>query len=140
MPTLDGLPPPSPVHTWVIEVEVQRVPDQAIGLHRTIGAVELSKVTHTLVPQVAHEELKANEGKDAEAEDGEDHHVGQLLHRLDQGSHYCLQAWDSETRLPTDTLLDNPLDGGWACTRGPSCLHPALNRAGAGTASQPATQ
>lgn len=69
--------------TWVIEVVVQRVPDYAIGLHRTIGAIELSEVPHTLVPQVAHEQLQANESKDAEAEDGQDHHVGQLLHRLD---------------------------------------------------------
>lgn len=81
------------VHTWIVEVEVQRVPDQAIGLHGAVGTVELREVAHALVPQVAHEELQADEGEDAEAEDREDHHVGQLLHGLDQGPHDGLQAW-----------------------------------------------
>lgn len=47
---------------------------------------------HALLPQVAHEELQADQGKDAEAEHGENHHVRQLLHRLDQGAHDGLQA------------------------------------------------
>lgn len=84
---------PRRVHTWIVEVEVQRVPDQAIGLHGAVGTIDLREVAHTLVPQVAHEELQANEGEDTEAEDCEDHHVGQLLHRLDQGPHNGLQAW-----------------------------------------------
>ena len=29
----------------------------------------------TLLPQIAHEELQANQGKDTEAEDGEDHYI-----------------------------------------------------------------
>lgn len=134
MPSFDGLPAPSPkaqrIHTWVIEVEVQRVPDLVVGHHRAIGAIELSEVTYTLVPQVAHEKLQANEGKDTEAEDSEDHHVSQLLHRLDQGSHDCLQAWESEAGSPTDTLLYGPLGRGWARRRALSLPSPALNRAG----------
>ena len=88
--------PQSQVGTWVVEVVVQRCPDQAIGLHGgigAVGAVEHREVADALVPQVAHEELKADEGEDAEAEDREDHHIGQLLHRLDQGPHDGLQAW-----------------------------------------------
>lgn len=47
---------------------------------------------HTLVAQVSHEELETDEGKDAQAEDGQDHHIRKLLHRLDQGAHNGLQA------------------------------------------------
>lgn len=47
---------------------------------------------HALLPQVAHEELQADQGEDAEAEHGENHHVRQLLHRLYQGAHDGLQA------------------------------------------------
>lgn len=82
-----------PVSTWVVEVEVQRFPDQAVGFHGAVGAAEHREVANALVPQVAHEELQADEGKDAEAENREDHHIGQLLHRLDQGPHDGLQAW-----------------------------------------------
>ena len=88
--------PQGQVGTWIVEVGVQRFPDQAVGLHGAIGAVgavEYCEVANALVPQVAHEELQADEGKDAEAEDREDHHIGQLLHRLDQGPHDGLQAW-----------------------------------------------
>lgn len=35
---------------------------------------------HTLLPKVAHEELEADEGEDAQAENREDHHVRELLH------------------------------------------------------------
>ena len=59
-----------------------------------LAPVEVSEVAvpYTLVPQVAHEQLEADEGKHTEAEDGEDHHVGELLHRLDQSSHNGLQT------------------------------------------------
>lgn len=35
---------------------------------------------HTLLPQVPHEELQADERKHAEAEHRQDHHIRQLLH------------------------------------------------------------
>ncbi len=50
----------------------------------------------TLLPQISHEELQTNEGKDTEAENGEDHHIWQLLHRLDQSANNGLQTWDIE--------------------------------------------
>lgn len=40
-----------------------------------VGAIAADWKTHALLPQVAHEELQANEGKDAEAENSEDHDV-----------------------------------------------------------------
>lgn len=43
------------------------------------GAVG-GRPAHALLPQVAHEELEADEGKDAQAENSEDHHVRELLH------------------------------------------------------------
>lgn len=98
-----------PIHTWVVEVEVQRVPDLAAGLHGAVGAVELREVAHALVPQVAHEELQADEGEDAEAEDGEDHHVGQLLHGLDQRPHDGLQALgEATTSMGSPTGMGPP--------------------------------
>lgn len=39
-----------------------------------VGGVA-DRQTHTLLPQVAHEELQTDEGEDAEAEHGEDHDV-----------------------------------------------------------------
>lgn len=42
--------------------------------------------------QVAHEELQTDEGKDAQAEDSQDHHIRKLLHRLYQSAHNGLQA------------------------------------------------
>ena len=47
---------------------------------------------YTLVPQVAHEELQPDEREHAQTEHGQDHDVGELLHRLDQGAHDGLQA------------------------------------------------
>lgn len=46
---------------------------------------------HTLLPKVPHEELEADEGEDAQAEDCEDHDVRELLHGLDQSPNNCLQ-------------------------------------------------
>lgn len=82
----------TPVGTWVVEVEVQRLPDLAVGLHGAVGVVKQREVAHTLVAEVAHEELQADEREDTEAEDCEDHDVGQLLHRLDQSPHDGLQT------------------------------------------------
>lgn len=46
----------------------------------------------TLVAQVSHEQLKSDEGKDAEAEDSQDHDISQLLHRLDKCTNDGFQA------------------------------------------------
>ena len=40
-----------------------------------VGVIEGRGPAHTLLPQVSHEELQPHQGKDAQAEDGEDHHV-----------------------------------------------------------------
>jgi len=57
-----------------------------------VGGVVADWPAHTLLPQVAHEELQADEREDAEAEHGEDHDVRQLFHRLDEGADDGLQA------------------------------------------------
>lgn len=57
------------------------------------------EVPDALLSQETHEELQADEGEHAEAEDGQDHHVGQLPHRLDQSAHNGLQTWmEQETQ------------------------------------------
>lgn len=48
-------------------------------------------VLDTFVLEVALEELQAHQGKDTQAEDSENGHVSQLLHRVDQGPHDDLQ-------------------------------------------------
>lgn len=58
-----------------------------------VAAVGAGWRTHALLPQVAHEELQSDEGEDAEAEHGEDHHVRKFFHRLDQCTNDGLQAW-----------------------------------------------
>lgn len=40
----------------------------------------------TFLPQIAHKELQADESEHAETEDGQDHDICQLLHRLNQSS------------------------------------------------------
>ncbi len=61
-----------------------------------VGGVGGDWQTHALLPQVAHEELQADEGEDAEAEHGEDHDVRQLFYRLDQCANDGLQALTGE--------------------------------------------
>lgn len=58
----------------------------------------------TLLAQVAHEELETDEGKDTQAEDGQDHHIRKLLHRLDQGANNGLEAWRATTHTRTQTM------------------------------------
>lgn len=73
------------VHDVVVPVEVLA----------TVGLVAFCAVDwpeNTLVAEVAHEELEADECKDAQAEHGQDHHIRKLLHGLDQGAHDGLQA------------------------------------------------
>lgn len=64
--------------------------EAGVGRQAAIDAVR--RAADALLPQVSHEELQADEREHAQAEHGEDHHVGQLLHRLDQGAHDGLQA------------------------------------------------
>lgn len=52
----------------------------------------MSGAADAFLSQVSHEELQANESEHAEAEDGEDHDVSQLLHRLNQSTNDSLQT------------------------------------------------
>ena len=84
------------VLTLIADEVVQRRPglvvaeEGGVGGHAVVEAV--FRVADTFLPQVPHEQLQADEGEDAQAEHGEDHHVRQLLHRLDQSAHDRLQA------------------------------------------------
>ena len=62
-----------------------------VAVPRGVGVIEGRGPAHTLLPQVSHEELQPHQGKDAQAEDGEDHHVREFFYRLDQGPHDGLQ-------------------------------------------------
>ena len=62
-----------------------------VAIPRGVGVIEGRGPAHTLLPQVSHEELQPHQGKDAQAEDGEDHHVREFFYRLDQGPHDGLQ-------------------------------------------------
>lgn len=67
-------------------------PVEASGAVLEIALVEVYGPYDTLVPKVPHEELQANQGENTQAEHRQDHHVRQLLHRLNEGAHNCLQA------------------------------------------------
>lgn len=54
----------------------------------------MREAADALLSQQPHEELQADEGEDAEAEDGQDHHVCQLPHGLDQSTDDGLQTFD----------------------------------------------
>ena len=84
LPTLaeKGLP------TFIVDV---LFPIKALGAVFKIALIEVDGPHHTLVSQVSHEELQPHQGKDAQAEDGEDHHVREFFYRLDQGPHDGLQ-------------------------------------------------
>lgn len=68
------------------------IPVKALAAVGQVAVCQVKWPDHTLVAQVAHEELKTDEGKDTQAEDGQDHHIRKLLYRLDQGTHNGLQA------------------------------------------------
>lgn len=82
--------------TLVVDEVPQRRPGLVVAVEGGVGwqaAVDaVRRAADTLLPQVSHEELQADEGEDAQTEDGEDHHVGELLHRLDQSADDGLQA------------------------------------------------
>ena len=64
--------------------------------------------------------LESEESEDHEAEDGEGHHFGQLLHRVQQCVDDCLQALTTnfgltETLIVMDTRLMSILPGTHAC-------------------------
>ena len=64
--------------------------------------------------------LESEESEDHEAEDGEGHHLGQLLHRVQQCVDDCLQALTTnfglaETLTVMDTRLMSILPGYHAC-------------------------
>lgn len=61
--------------------------------------VGLCAVPDAFVLKVPLEELQAHQGEDAEAEDSEDSHVGQLPHGVDQGSHNDLQSCGKATEV-----------------------------------------
>ena len=64
---------------------------RVVAIPRGVGVIEGRGPAHTLLPQVSHEELQPHQGKDAQAEDSEDHHVREFFYRLDQGPHDGLQ-------------------------------------------------
>ena len=53
----------------------------------------MREAADTLLSQKPHEELQADEGEHTETEDSQDHHVCQLLYRLDQSADDGLQTW-----------------------------------------------
>lgn len=67
-----------------------------VGAEGGVDAVR--EAADALLPQQAHEELQADEREHAEAEDGQDHHVCQFPHRLDQSSYDGLQTLMEESR------------------------------------------
>lgn len=99
--------PPLPGRLWqrsaLTLVHDVLVPVEALAAVGQTGLGDVDGPEHTLVAQVAHEELEADEGEDAQAEDGEDHHIRELLHRLDQGANDGLQAWRAATHVGTQT-------------------------------------
>lgn len=58
----------------------------------------MPEAADALLSQEPHEKLQADEGEDAETEDRQDHHVRQLLHRLDQSTDDGLQTSMEEER------------------------------------------
>lgn len=74
-----------------VEFRQSAVEERIVG--GDVAAVGAGGHAHALLPQVAHEQLQSDEGEDAEAEHGEDHHVRKFLHRLDQRADDGLQAW-----------------------------------------------
>lgn len=92
---------PGEIPSEVIHEVVEGRVDRGVVVQPQIlqeGAVG-GRPAHTLLPEVAHEELEADEGEDAQAENREDHHIRELLHRLDQSPHDRLQPWGEAALL-----------------------------------------
>lgn len=106
---LTHIPTSLPAHRWrslhlLTIVHDVLIPVKALAAIGQVGLGAVDRPDHTFVAQVAHEELQTDEGEDAQAEDGQDHHVRKLLHRLDQGAHNGLQAWRAATHTRTQTM------------------------------------
>lgn len=65
----------------------------------------MREATNALLSQQPHEKLQADEGEHAETEDSQDHHVCQLLHRLDQSPDDGLQTLTGARREHVDCLV-----------------------------------
>ena len=82
--------------TFTAEEVHPGAPRSVIADEGSVGAVggvdAVCEAADALLPQQPHEKLQADEGEHAETEDGQDHHVGQLLHRLDQSANNGLQT------------------------------------------------
>lgn len=65
----------------------------------------MREAADALLSQQPHEKLQADEGEHAETEDGQDHHVCQLPHRLDQSADDGLQTLTEERRRHVNCLV-----------------------------------
>lgn len=94
--------------TFAAEEILLGAPGSVVTEERLGGAVRgvdaVPEAPDALLPQQTHEELQADEGEHAEAEDGEDHDIGQLPHRLDQSTHDGFQAFTEEGRIEKSRL------------------------------------
>lgn len=70
--------------TFVVDEVLQGGPGLVVaekgGVGRQAAVDAVLRAANTFLPQVSHEELQSDECKDAQTEDGEDHHVSELLH------------------------------------------------------------
>lgn len=58
--------------TFIVDV---LFPVEAFGAIFKIALIEVDGPHHTLVPQVSHEELQSDQGKDTQAKHRQDHHI-----------------------------------------------------------------
>lgn len=82
--------------TLIVDEVLHRGPGLVVAVERGVGRQAVVDAVccaaDAFLSQVSHKELQADEGEDAQTEDGEDHHVCQLLHRLDESTDDGLQA------------------------------------------------
>ena len=62
------------------------------------GVVE-GEVPDANLTEHTHVDLQAEEGEDGQDKNGEDYHIAQVLHRVDDGAHDGLEAGDHSHRL-----------------------------------------
>ena len=62
------------------------------------GVVE-GEVPDANLTEDTHVDLQAEEGEDSQDKNGEDYHIAQVLHRVDDGAHDGLEAGDHSHRL-----------------------------------------
>lgn len=73
-------PPSSPLELPLTIISDVLVPVERLALIGQVAVGDIYRPEHALLAQVAHEKLETNQSKDAQAEDGQDHHIRQLLH------------------------------------------------------------